>query len=141
MSNSCESPANRRIVQEGDLASDPVHRSALGPGVVHKYQGVVVTTTIQIPTRRFLFATAVAVALALGPLAAVFAGPSVDRVTHTVAQDECQNSEETDSYSLQSFPIRCLTSATSSPKQRLLSQVLMGVVGAITAAGTTELPS
>jgi hypothetical protein len=61
-------------------------------------------TTVQIPTRRLIFATAVAMVLALAPMVAVFAGPSIDPVPDAIAQDECTGTDTTDDYSLQCVP-------------------------------------
>ena len=45
-------------------------------------------TTVQIPTRRLIFASAVAAVLALAPMVAVFAGPTV--APHAIAQVNVQ---------------------------------------------------
>ena len=57
-------------------------------------------TTFQIPTRRLMFASAVAAVLALAPMVAVFAGPTV--APHAIAQ--CASSDTPDDYSLQCVP-------------------------------------
>jgi hypothetical protein len=61
-------------------------------------------TAVQIPTRRLVLATAVATVLALAPVVAVFAGPSIDPAPHAIADDGCSGSDTTDSYSLQCVP-------------------------------------
>ena len=59
-------------------------------------------TTVEIPTRRLIFASAVAIVLALTPMIAVFAGPTV--APHAIAQDECTSSETPDDYTAQCVP-------------------------------------
>ena len=56
-------------------------------------------TTVQIPTRRLMFAAAVAMVLALAPIIAVFAGPTV--APHAIAQEGCTSSDTPDDYSMQ----------------------------------------
>ena len=56
-------------------------------------------TTVQIPTRRLMFASTVAMVLALGPM---IAGPTV--APHAIAQGECTGSDTPDDYSLQCAP-------------------------------------
>ena len=56
-------------------------------------------TTVQIPTRRLIFASAVAMVLALAPMIAVFAEPT----PHAVAQ-ECTGGDTPDDYTLQCAP-------------------------------------
>jgi hypothetical protein len=58
-------------------------------------------TTGQIPTRRLIFAAAVAMVLGLAPMIAVFAGPTV--APHAIAQ-ECSSGDTPDDYSLQCHP-------------------------------------
>ena len=58
-------------------------------------------TTVQIPTRRLIFASAVAMVLALAPMIAVFAGPTV--APHAIAQ-ECTGSDTPDDYTLNCAP-------------------------------------
>ena len=58
-------------------------------------------TTVQIPTRRLMFASAVAAVLALAPMVAVFAGPTV--APHAIAQ-ECTGSDTPDDYTLNCAP-------------------------------------
>ena len=55
-------------------------------------------TTVQIPTRRLIFASAVAMVLALAPM---IAGPTV--APHAIAQ-ECTGGDTPDDYSLQCAP-------------------------------------
>src|SRR5262245_24986237 len=59
-------------------------------------------TTVQIPTRRLIFASAVAMALAVAPMVAVFAGPTV--APHAIAQGECTGSDTPDDYTLNCAP-------------------------------------
>ena len=59
-------------------------------------------TTVQIPTRRLIFASAVAMVLALAPMIAVFAGPT-GVAPHAIAQ-ECTGNDTPDDYSLQCAP-------------------------------------
>ena len=56
-------------------------------------------TTVQFPTRRLIFASAVAMVLALAPM---IAGPTV--VPHAIAQDECSGGDTPDDYTLQCAP-------------------------------------
>ena len=56
-------------------------------------------TTVQIPTRRLIFASAVAMVLALAPM---IAGPTV--APHAIAQGECTGSDTPDDYTLQCAP-------------------------------------
>ena len=56
-------------------------------------------TTVQIPTRRLIFASAVAMVLALAPM---IAGPTV--APHAIAQGECTSSDTPDDYTLQCVP-------------------------------------
>jgi|SRR6476659_5155516 hypothetical protein len=58
-------------------------------------------TTVQIPTRRLIFASAVALVLALAPMIAVFAGPTV--APHATAQ-ECTGGDTPDDYTLNCAP-------------------------------------
>ena len=56
-------------------------------------------TTVQIPTRRLMFASAVAMVLALAPM---IAGPTV--APHAIAQGECTGSDTPDDYTLNCAP-------------------------------------
>ena len=53
-------------------------------------------TTVQIPTRRLILASAVAMVLALAPM---IAGPTV--APHAIAQEGCTSSDTPDDYSMQ----------------------------------------
>jgi hypothetical protein len=59
-------------------------------------------TTVQIPTRRVMFASAVAMVLAVAPMIAVFAEPTV--APRAIAQGECTSGDTPDDYSLQCAP-------------------------------------
>ena len=59
-------------------------------------------TTVQIPTRRLIFASAAATFLALVPMIAIFAEPTV--APHAIAQGECTSGDTPDDYSLQCAP-------------------------------------
>ena len=59
-------------------------------------------TTVQIPTRRLIFASAVAMVFALAPMVAIFAEPTV--APHAIAQGECTGSDTPDDYTLNCAP-------------------------------------
>ena len=59
-------------------------------------------TTVQIPTRRLIFASGVAAVLALAPMVAIFAEPTV--APHAIAQGECTGSDTPDDYTLNCAP-------------------------------------
>lgn len=59
-------------------------------------------TTVQIPTRRLIFASAVAMVVTLAPMVAIFAEPTV--APHAIAQDECAGSDTPDDYTLNCAP-------------------------------------
>ena len=59
-------------------------------------------TTGQIPMRRLMFASAVAMVLAVAPMIAVSAGPTV--APHAIAQGECTSGDTPDDYTLQCAP-------------------------------------
>jgi len=59
-------------------------------------------TTVQIPTRRVMFASAVATVFAVAPMIAVFAEPTV--APCAIAQGECTSGDTPDDYSLQCAP-------------------------------------
>ena len=67
--------------------------------MVNNSKGVTMTT-VQIPTRRLIFASAVAMVLALAPT--TIAGPTV--APHATAQGECTGSDTPDDYTLQCAP-------------------------------------
>ena len=93
-------------------------------------------TTVQIPTRRLIFASAVAMVLALAPMIAVFAGPTV--APHAIAQENVQAATRRTTTPSSVLPARCLTSTTNSAKQRWLNQASTrhrAVVAAAVAAG------
>ena len=56
-------------------------------------------TTVQIPTRRLMLASAVAMVLALAPMVA-----EPTDAPHAVAQPECTSSDVSDDYSMQCVP-------------------------------------
>ena len=56
-------------------------------------------TTVQIPTRRLMFACAVAMVLAVAPM---IAGPTV--APHAIAQGECTGGDTPDDYTLNCAP-------------------------------------
>jgi hypothetical protein len=59
-------------------------------------------TTVQIPTRRVMFASAVAMVLAVAPMIAIFAEPTV--TPHAIAQSECTGGDTPDDYTLNCAP-------------------------------------
>jgi hypothetical protein len=59
-------------------------------------------TTVQIPRRRLIVASAVTMVLGLAPMIAVFAGPTV--APHAIAQGECAGGDTPDDYTLQCAP-------------------------------------
>ena len=77
-------------------------------------------TTVQIPTRRLMFASAVAIVFALAPMVA--AGPTSPP---TPSPRNVQAATRRTTTPCSVLPARCLTSTTSSAKQRWLNQASM----------------
>lgn len=59
--------------------------------------------TTETPTRRLVVAAALTAVVGLGPIVAGYVGTIVDP-PRSIAQDECETSGTTDSYSLQCVP-------------------------------------